>query len=119
MRAGSIGSGSPNASAAAYGMATNAPTIFHQEGEGFSLGASTSGAVISAGVDYNLLVDSGSDNHYHGVTVSVGAGVPLPAEVHVEYGQTVINGFNIFNFGLGAIELIRSVGDRILDFWGG
>lgn len=45
--------------------------------------------------------------------------MPLPAEVHVEYGQTVINGFNIFNFGLGAIELIRSVGDRILDFWGG
>ena len=101
-----LSSGTPNVSAGGYVAGTNAETIYKTRGVGFGIGGSVGIKGVSAGLEYNVLVDAKAGKVYTGQTASFGASlgsVVVPVEMHASMTWTEVFGFNI----LQTLEKLR------------
>lgn len=102
----------PSAGAGGFYSKTNTPTIYNQGGMGTTVGGSGSGAVLSVGAEYNMLIDQEAGKVYHGRTYAVCAGLyPSPVEMHGEVGYTFVAGANIYDVALWFVDLLIPKGD--------
>ena len=88
-----LSAGTPNVSAGGYVARTNAPKIYDTEGVGFGIGESVGIKGVSAGLEYNVLVDTKAGKIYTGQTTSFGASlgsIVVPVEGHASVTWTEV-----------------------------
>ena len=93
---GGVG-GTPAASVNLFATVTTAPDIYKQNGPAYPSGASADICGIGVGVEYTLFTDSETQDIYHGGTIMVGGGAPIPLEVHTGISYSWVWGFNIYD----------------------
>ena len=104
------GGGFPSAGIGGYMTVTNAPNIYKQSGLGTVVGASGGPGVVAVGGEYCLMIDTETNEAYHGGTISVTAGLyPTVVECHGEVGYTSVAGFNIFDIFIGLADIMLSL----------
>lgn len=101
---GGVTVGTPSLTGSAFISFSNAPSIYHLEGPGSSIGGSAAiplayGIPLALGGEFNIIGDVNDfSQKYYGMTILAGTGVAAGGEGHIEWGETVtLFSYNMFD----------------------
>lgn len=74
---------------------------------GAVVGASVGPEILTGSAEYNMLIDLDEDCVYHGVTLSLTAGLyPTMVEVHGEVGYAWVWGINLYDVAISITDIL-------------